>query len=206
MFKLGYQAFIIMSIVSGYTIVNVLSKIGKDWFRRLYLLGLIPLVLLVMIYPYFAVKSYFGDLKIYDGLDGLSWLQKAYPDDYAAIGWFNKNVKGQPVILEAAGDSYTDYNRISAFTGLPTVAGWAVHEWLWRGGYDPIAKRAAEVEVVYVSDDIFKTKEIIEKYGVRYIIIGDMERTKYLSLNEEKIRTIAIPIFIQGNLKIYRVN
>lgn len=50
---------------------------------------------------------------------------------YQAYIWLNKNVKGQPVVLEACGDSYQNYdNRVSAMTGLPTVLGWYVHEWL----------------------------------------------------------------------------
>ena len=44
-----------------------------------------------------------------------------------------KTIEGQPVVLEANGDSYSDYERVSAMTGLPTVLGWYVHEWLWRG-------------------------------------------------------------------------
>lgn len=30
-------------------------------------------------------------------------------------------------MLEANGDSYSDYERVSAMTGLPTVLGWYVH-------------------------------------------------------------------------------
>ena len=51
--------------------------------------------------------------------------------------WLNDNVNGQPVVLEASGDSYKDYdNRVSAMTGLSTVLGWYVHEWLWRNNLE----------------------------------------------------------------------
>jgi len=60
--------------------------------------------------------------------------------------WINKNIKGQPTILEAQGDSYTDYGRVSVNTGLPTVMGWTVHEWFWRNSYDIVAPRIEDVK------------------------------------------------------------
>ena len=61
------------------------------------------------------------------------------PEDASAIRWLKNNVKGTAVVLEAPGDSYKDYdNRVSAMTGLPTVLGWYVHEWLWRNDTDDL--------------------------------------------------------------------
>ncbi|MCX6794181.1 MAG: DUF2298 domain-containing protein [Candidatus Gottesmanbacteria bacterium] len=56
MFKLGYQAFIMFSIVSGYTIV-------KYFRNKIFLLLLIPQLFLVSIYPIFSVRSYFNSLN-----------------------------------------------------------------------------------------------------------------------------------------------
>ena len=205
MFKLGYQAFILMSIVSGYAIVNIVKQKNKKMIHKIYLMGLLPLLFLVLLYPYFAVKSYFGELKEYHGLWGMEWMQNKYPDDLAGVNWLNKVVVGQPVIMEAAGDSYTDYERVSMLTGLPTVAGWAVHEWLWRGSYDPIAKRAADVAVVYESDNLAQAKTLLDKYNVKYVFVGDLEREKYKYLNEENIAILARQVFVQGKTRIYEV-
>ena len=204
MFKLGYQAFILMSIVSGYTITRIIAGKAKGLPAKIYLLGLAPLLILVLMYPYFAVKSYFNDLKDYRGLYGLEWMQEKYPDYYMAVRWLNQNVSGQPVILEAAGDSYTDSDLVSAFTGLPTVAGWAVHEWLWRGGYDPVAKRSADVATIFGSGDQLSTQFLLNKYKVKYIIVGDMERKKYPDLDVDKIGLLANPVFVHGTTTIYR--
>jgi len=200
MFKLGYQAFMMMAIVSGYAIVKIRNK--------LFLAGLVPLLILVSIYPYFAVKSYFGDLKTYHGIYGLKWLEERYPDDWEAIRWLDKNVPEgqQPVVLEANGDSYTDYDRISAFSGYPTVAGWTVHEWLWRGSYDPIAKRAEEVKTVYESPDLEASRSVLTKYDVKYIVVGGMERQKYPQLDEEKIKELGKQVFSSGTTDIYKVD
>lgn len=205
MFKLGYQAFIMMGILSGYTITQFLAAKKKNW---IYLTILAPLLFLVTIYPNFAVKSYFGDLKTYQGLFGLNWLAERYPDDAAAVGWLLKHepYPKQPTILEANGDSYTDYERISAFTGLPTIAGWTVHEWLWRGDYAPIAQRAEEVRKTYETENLDEAKATLAKYKVKYVIIGNMEREKYININEAKFSELGKIVFEQGTTKIFEIS
>jgi uncharacterized membrane protein len=207
MFKLGYQVFILMSVVSGFTLVNLIIKKGKGLITKMFLTASVPMLFLVMIYPYFSVRSYFNSLQTYQGLNGLVWLEDKYPDDMAAINWLNTNIPDgkQPVILEAAGDSYTDYERISAFTGLPTVAGWAVHEWLWRGGYEPIGDRGGEVQYIYESPDITETGALLKKYKVEYVVVGELERQKYINLNEDKISQLGKLVFSRGTTTIYQV-
>ncbi len=202
MFKLVYQAFMMLSIVSAYVIVKILSE------KKNILFYFISAILLasVLAYPYFAIKSYYGDLKTYNGLDGLSYMKTLLPDDYQAINWINKNIKGQPVILEAQGDSYTDYARISANTGLPTVLGWTVHEWLWRGTYDIPAPRIEEVRKLYESESIFETKNLVKKYDIKYVYIGNLEKEKYPKLAEEKFLELGKTVYKQGNTTIYKLD
>jgi YYY domain-containing protein len=215
MFKLGYDAFILFSIVSGYTIVrafvNLRFKIYDLRFtNKIFLILLIPQLFLVSIYPLFSVRSYFDSLRHYQGLYGLTWLQNQFSDDYAGIQWLNTQVlirksanASVPVIVEADGDSYTDYERYSAFTGLPTIVGWAVHEWLWRGSYDVVAPRREEVRAVYESDSIEETRKILAKYNVSYIIVGTFELEKYPTLNLSKFAQLGKLVFSQGVTKIY---
>jgi uncharacterized membrane protein len=205
MFKLGYQAFIMFSIMSAYIITQRFAG------RKIFFLFLIPQLFLVSIYPMFSVRSYFDSLRNYKGLDGLMWLRDQYPDDYAGIRWMNENAiqgsasKELPVLVEADGDSYTDHARFSAFSGIPAVIGWPVHEWLWRGSYDVVAPRRDEVRVIYESDDMEKTRAIIHKYGVKYIIVGGMERAKFSALNERKLKELGTVVFWQGTMQIYQL-
>ncbi len=195
MFKLGYDAFILLGIVSGYTIVTLKKKV--------FFFFLMPLLFLVSIYPIFSVRSYFNSLRNYEGLDGLAWVAREYPDDYAAMQWFKKGSPG--VIVEADGDSYTDYARFSAFTGLPTIIGWPVHEWLWRGTYDVVAPRREEVRMIYESNDLFGTQQILNKYHVRYVMVGALERTKYTKLAEEKFTVLGQLVFRSAQTVIYQM-
>ncbi len=211
MFKLGYQAFIMLSIVSGYTIVRFASGKGK---KVLFFVFLIPQLFLVSIYPVFSVRSYFNSLRHYEGIFGMGWFQRQYPDDWAGITWLNQNVKcntqdatcTNPVIVEADGDSYTDYDRFSTFTGLPTVVGWSVHEWLWRGSYDVVSPRKEEVRRIYESEDIEETKDILTKYMVKYVIVGSLEREKFTGLQEGKFSQLGEQVFAHGTTVIYQVH
>ncbi len=200
MFKLGYQAFIMLSLVTSFSIVYLLKKGRKIiWFP----ISLILLVFVLM-YSFFAVNSYFGELKQNKGLNGLSYLRDIHPDDYDAILWIQQNIKGQPVIGEAQGDSYTDYGRISANTGLPTILGWTVHEWLWRGDYSYPQSRLEDVRILYEGTTA-QTLELIKKYNISYVIIGDLEREKYKNIDEDKFQTIGKIVFEKNNTKIFKL-
>jgi uncharacterized membrane protein len=141
----------------------------------------------------------------YKGIDGLQFIKSKYPEDYGVIEWLNANVKGQPTILEANGDSYTNYCRISMATGLPTVQGWFVHEWLWRNDKAEPESRGKEVQTVYESQDVEATMAIVKKYNVKYVIIGDLEREKFKYLNEEKLLSLGEVVFESGDTKVIYV-
>lgn len=207
MFKLGYQAFIMLSLVSAYVIGRFALRVKERKLMTVYFLFLLPQLFLVSIYPYFAINSYFNGLQEYQGLNGLSYLKKSQPDDYEAVSWLNKNIAGQPVVLEAADrdSSYTDYQRISSNTGLPTVVGWAVHEWLWRGSYDLVSPRIAEVERIYESSSLEETKRLMEKYKVEYVYVGELERERYRNLDEGKFWNLGEPVFGSGKVRIFKI-
>ena len=211
MFKLVYQAFMMLSIASGYIIYRIVTKnhelsTKNKIFRFIFAIITILLLIFVFYYPYTAVKSYYADLNSYSGLDGIAYLKTKFPEDYSAIKWINKNISARPVIVEAQGDSYTDYARISANTGLPTILGWTVHEWLWRGSYDIPSPRIQEVTDIYGSPDLRRTRDLLDKYNAEYIYVGSLERQKYPNLLESKFEQLGDIVFQEGQTKIYKLN
>jgi uncharacterized membrane protein len=206
MFKLTYEAFIMYTLVSGYVFYKIRILLKSKWLNFLYGLLFTIIFSIQLIYPYFAIKSFYGNFKKYQGLWGLSYLKNDFPDNFNAINWINKNISGQPVMLEAVGDSYTTFNQISVSTGLPTVEGWIVHEWLWRGGYDKPKLRQDNVEDIYKSEDISQLKQLIQKYNIKYVFIGDKEYEKYPGLNEDNFKEIGGQVIFQsGKTKIYQL-
>jgi uncharacterized membrane protein len=224
MFKLVYQAFILYSLASGYILIKLSHALKSKTFIRFYKIIFSLILTIHLIYPYFAIKSYYDDFSKYHGLDGLKYLQTLYPDNYQAVLWIDKNIKGQPVMLEAAGDSYTTFNQISSATGLPTIEGWIVHEWLWRGGYDAPKAREDDVDKIYNSlstptnndakkdnstpavSDLSETKEILKKYQVQYIFVGAKEFEKYPDLNQENFKNLGAKVVFQsGKTTVYQL-
>lgn len=212
MFKLGYQAYIMLSLVSAYAIMIVnhhfVQRRTKPLFFHLWKSVTIVLVLLVGIYSYFAIQSYYGPFspvnRAYEGQDGVEWMQTSLPGDYAAIEFLKTQEKG--VVLEGVGESYTDYARISSYTGFPTPLGWPVHEWLWRGSYDEAGARVEEIKQAYEATDPQVLKDVIDKYDIRYIVVGNLEREKYPGLNEEVIKQFSEPVFTEGETMVYEIN
>ncbi len=205
MFKLVYQSFILLSISSSYSLMRISTSL-RSVFKILYSCIALLLLALVFAYPYFAITSYFMNLRTYYGLDGIRYLKNLYPNDYRAIQWIGRNIKKQPVILEAQGDSYTDYGRISVNTGLPTVLGWTVHEWLWRKTYDIPSPRIDEIKQLYESDDSKITTELINKYNIQLVYVGELEKQKYPSLREEKFEKLGRIVFQDNGTKLYKIN
>lgn len=173
MFKLTYQAFIMMSLLFGWVVGNQKTK----YFTR------VVMVFLwggLMIFPVQAFSSYYGGFKKYQGLDGLVWLRKD-KDRWGIIEYLEKNRDGKNLV-EAVGDSYSKLNSVSAFSGTPTVVGWRVHEWLWRGGYDVVRKREGWVKDFYETEN----KNIIDDFNVGWVVVGPDEKKEY-NVNENKI-------------------
>lgn len=208
MFKLGYQAFILMGIAATYTLLRV--KVAYvHWMQKIPLqLMYLAVLFLVAIYPFYSIPSYYGHLTKPVELDGTAWLLASYPENVELLKYMNTAIKGQPVVLEAQGDSYTDFNHLSSYTGLPTVAGWWVHEWLWRGSSDVVGKRIGDIVAMYESQDIEQTKQLLKKYHVKYVVVSTLEKQKYTKLQENKFATIGKLVFksTNGNAKLYLIS
>lgn len=191
MFKLTYQAYIMFGMTMAYVIFRMLIISYKKLLKAA---SAIALVLLIWTWGYFGncVNSWFGnvtDPSQYQGLNATVFLETDFPEDAAAIRWLKKNITGSPVVLEANGDSYTQYERVSAMTGLPTVLGWYVHEWLWRNDVADLNTKSGDVELIYTSNDQVLVNSLLEQYDISYIFVGSCEREKYGdALNNEMIQ------------------
>lgn len=220
MFKLTYQAYIMFGIMMAYILVSfTVTRIkrcsGADSTiickgllrcpRRQALTGIIAILVLISTCGYLgnAITHWFEGFpkrSAYQTLNATNYLETAIPDDAAAIRWLNDNVTGQPVVLEASGDSYQDYdNRVSAMTGLPTVLGWYVHEWLWRNNLEEENQRKEDVQTIYTSSDAEQVKTLIEKYHISYLFIGSCEYEKYGEINSEFLASFGKVVFEHGN-------
>lgn len=200
MFKLTYQSFMMFCLVFGMTLGKIFAQLKSKKRKVIYMVGLVLLLSVFsahMLYSLFAVKGYYG-LTQYHGLYGLNWMSKTYPDDYAILEWLKYKAQRQPVILEAVGESYTDYARFSTFSGLPTVLGWRVHEWLWRGSFDEPEKRTQDVMEMYQAPLTAKARGLFETYQIRLVIVGALERKSY-KVAEKELLSLGKVLFRSGD-------
>ena len=221
MFKLTYQAFILFGIVMGYVLIRAAALRfrmvpekqteepgGKEETpprtgRAAFAAAIAGLCLLALTggYTVRGVKDWFGNVlrpsqRI--STDASVFISEDFPNDFGAVSWLNTHVPGQPVILEANGDSYSDYCRVSVATGLPTVMGWYVHEWLWRNNTAAQNLRADDIGTIYTSEDEETVRVLLEKYRIRYVYIGELEREKFPDLNDLMLQKIGEVAYSDG--------
>ena len=208
MFKLTYQAYIMFGMTMIYAIFRLLI-IGKN--KILKVLAFIGLFFFVWTCGYFgnSVHSWFGEVwkpSQYKGLNATAFLETDFPEDVNGIRWLKENISDAPVVLEANGDSYSEYERVSAMTGLPTIMGWYVHEWLWRGNLSDLNAKIEEIQEIYTSTDEARVKELLEEYNVSYIFVGSCERNKYgADLNNDLLKSLGEVVFQDSEYPTYIV-
>ena len=165
-------------------------------------LGLVVLLVLgSLYYPVGAALDRTEDSGDYT-LDGLAFIRRGNPGEYEAIRWLrDETPRGR--IVEAVGDDYSEYGRISASTGLPTVLGWKFHEHQWRGSTAPFRGREDQVAQIYLSPDPDQVRGLLDTYDIRYVYFGSRERTKYGGSRLDRFSSFLQPVFQRSGVVIY---
>jgi len=154
-------------------------------------------------------------------LDGLEYMKySSYSEgeevmdleqDYQAIRWMQESIIGTPVIMEANTPEYRWGNRISIYTGLPSIVGWNWHQRQQRS-INPgewVFKRVEDVTTFYDALDVASALEIIKKYQVQYIVVGQLEKALYQEAGIQKFDEFNNrywkQVFSYKDTKIYQV-
>ncbi len=203
-FKFYYQAWILLSIAAAFAVAVLLSEL-RGLSSAIYSTVIVIVIGLGLVYPVFSLPSKTDNFKANNPdqrtLDGSAYLANTMPDDYKAFQFMKGLEPG--VVAEAVGGQYSEYARVSTFTGMPTVLGWPGHEGQWRDA-SLLGTRQIDIESLYSTPDWAATQLIINQYHVRYVYIGNLERTTY-RVNEEKFGRYLKLIYQQGTVTIYEV-
>ena len=198
LFKYYLEVWVFMAIAAAYMLWRIASS-GMPELRFPHFDGriiwasvLVILVVSSLIYTFMGtrvrVEDRFEDLP--PTLDGTAYMTTAQHwerDEYfslswdlQAIQWLQDNVEGSPVVLEAHMEQYRWGGRIAIYTGLPTIIGWPWHQIQQRFDYrEQIDRRAADVRLAYEATEIAMKIELLQKYDVSYVVVGDLERLNY---------------------------
>ncbi len=226
-FKLYLQVWVLLALASAYLGWRILSSgvlarampgpLSAAWGWALVLL-----VFGAAVYPVLGtqarLKTRFEVLPL--TLDGTAYMRATvYNDangpidlsaDYDAIRWLQDNVDGSPVILEGLTPNYRWGGRISVYTGLPTIVGWRWHQEQQRWGYRwAVAQRASDVDRIYSTPAAAEALDLMRKYDVEYVYLGQLERLYYpaqgLAKFDEAMASALDEVYRTDQVRIYRV-
>jgi YYY domain-containing protein len=225
-FKFYLQVWTLFAVSAAAALGWLLASLfswSPGW-RNTWIVILAVLVAGAALYPLTA-----GRAKILDRmtdqaphtLDGMKYMQYSTYDwqgpmdlsqDYRAIRWMQENVQGSPVIVEAnLRDLYRWGSRFSIYTGLPSVVGWEWHQQQQRALVPGtwVSDRINEVDNFYNTTDLQAVQEFLEKYNVKYVILGQLERNHYpgpgLDKFEAQDGSLWQEVYRDGNTVIYEV-
>jgi uncharacterized membrane protein len=205
-FKLYYQVWVLWSLALAWAMGALWER--SDRARPAFALGFAATIALAVLYPILMIPIKAEFFLRLPTLDGYAHLARSAPDDLAAIEWLNAHVRSTPVILEAPGwggiSFQPEIGRFSAHTGLPTVLGWGGHEHQWRGSYAEMARREPDLRILWQSPDLEQTLELLEKYEIVYVIVGQTERRLFSPSVLRKFELLMDPVFRSGETVIYR--
>ncbi|MCH8817526.1 MAG: hypothetical protein IIC92_07335 [Chloroflexi bacterium] len=191
-FKLYYQAWIVLGAVGAYAI-HFWIRDHENWGgvrRSASETGaVIAAVMLLgaLYYPAASIDTRTDGFSGERSLDGTAFITRTRPAESATIKWLVENAREDAVLLEAVGGSYTDFGRISSSTGIPTVLGWPFHEEQWRGDRSAFADREDEVARMYSTAETDEMRTLLARYEIDYIVVGPRERSTYPDIDIDRI-------------------
>jgi uncharacterized membrane protein len=201
-FKFWYAAWLLWAVAAAYVLAWPWERFGR-WGKALLVMAVIP-VLLGMVYTTTALWEKTSHFQAIGGpqLDGTAHLEADNPADNVAIRWM-RSALSPAVVAEAVGGSYTQFARISAHTGFPTVLGWDFHEYQWRGDWTPQGTRAEDIARLYLTNDWIEAQSILDQYEIYYVYVGPLERETYAPISTRKFDSYMDKLYEQGDVTIY---
>jgi YYY domain-containing protein len=203
-FKFYYQAWVLFGVAALYGLDYLRREVRPvGWIAAVSYAALLAVALLFPAYGISSRSAEYGEPATLNGIDHYRYTQ---PDELDALLWLRRNVSGTPVIVEAVGGQYSPqgHGRVSATTGLPTILGWAGHEYQWRGATPEPAARTSAVETIYKSSSWQETARALDAYGAAYIYVGQLEVSTYGAQARSKFEGRLQVAYGNDSVMIYR--
>ncbi len=190
--KLYLMQWVFLGAACSYALFRMKDLLGRRAKAVIFSLSGILLAAL-LVHPVAATAAWTSGQATSFGpgrgtLDGLAYLEGAHRGDYQAIRWLNANVAGSPVIAEAPTEMEIGvYNaRVASMTGLPALLGWGPWEVQWGRDWDDVIERAQDAAKLYDSEDVEAARDMVKKYGITYIYVGELEKKTYSAVGLAK--------------------
>ncbi len=192
-FKFYYQAWQMWAVVAAVWTLT-LFRDPRAWLRLSPWLVMLSLVA-ALVYPVLSLPGRMAEGDWAWTLDSLDLVARQNPEEAQAIRWLRQAPLG--VVAEAVGGSYSRFARIATFSGQPAVLGWPGHEIQWRGSAKPLGSREDDIARLYTADTWEAVRDILDRYGIRYVVVGGLERGRYPGLNQALLEQ-HLPLVFRG--------
>ncbi len=137
-------------------------------------------------------------------LNGIAYMERERPGQYAIVQWLRENAEYNDRLLELPGFAYSQDSFASAYTGLQSYIGWHNHENLWRGGAPEVGQRASEAWTFFTHQDPNTIMSFLEQKAVDYVILKKPEcascpdrMQEYERMKNAKFRTVLEPVIVE---------
>jgi YYY domain-containing protein len=223
-FKFYIQAWVLLGLAMGGTLPILWHRLRSRWgalWKGVFALGLVSsLVYTALAVPARVTQRFPNARPPIGTLDGTAYMKTAvyaWPDeedrielkyDRQAIAWLWDNVRGTPVLAEAPLPYYREGGlRVCSYTGLPTIIG--AHENEQRP-WEQLGSRQEDAEAIFESTDLKRVRQILAKYRVRYVYVGQLERNAYDAAGLAKFSVLVdqgamTRVFQNAGVDIYKV-
>lgn len=189
-----------LALERGSARLRIAAKVVATPLVAVMVAGNLAFMLMRMRLPQQVLTWHDGQPKwrlLFDGWD--AWAHLAPPEKEAAQ-WLQENVLPGENIVEAEKPDYSDfspYTRYAHATGIATVIGPQAHTFFWSPANAPVGRgpdgrrakiqaefnetvrRKADARASYSPIDIQKRGQLLKRYGVKYLIWGELERAQY---------------------------
>ncbi|MFH0879075.1 MAG: DUF2298 domain-containing protein [Lentisphaerota bacterium] len=202
-FKFYYEAWLFFGLAGSYAVATALAARKQRWLTSVSLCCLAA----GLIYPSRIVFPALirGESR---GLNALAPDGLLSEPEVEAIRWIRRHTPRNAVVAEAPGLSYQPlYNRISTYTGRPTLLGWQGHERQWRGRAfaDMSAGRLEALNRIYMADPGTPLQPTLIQWDISYVYLGPAEYFAY-NITPETLETLGRmmkPVFSNATVRIF---
>jgi uncharacterized membrane protein len=195
-FKFYIQVWVMLGIATAVVVPRLWARV-RLWQsvarQRAWAAGLAFLFFAALLYPLVYTPARVDDrfpgarppVGTLDGMAFMSVGSYNWPEnnrielryDYQALQWLLGNVKGTPVVAEAALPYYREGGlRVATYTGLPTLLG--AHQNEQRYG-SQVGERDGQAREFFNTPDIARALQLIRELHVSYVYVGQLERAVY---------------------------
>jgi len=195
-FKFYIQVWVMLGIATAVALPRLWARL-RLWpsagRRRAWAAGLAFLCFASLLYPVVYTPArvddrFPGARPPVGTLDGMAFMTVGaytWPEnnrielryDYQALQWLLDNVKGTPVVAEAALPYYREGGlRVATYTGLPTLLGAHQSEQRYAS---QVGERDGQARDFFNTSDVSRALQLIRDLRISYIYVGQLERAVY---------------------------